>query len=1132
MAYTINRRLAQLVDGNGQLNTGKIPNDYITSDHVADNTITAAMLHTSFTVSTSNLTSIDTDDVSEGSTNLYYTDARADARIAAATTDDLTEGSTNLYFTNARIDSHLSGGTGVTYSSGAIAIGQDVGTSATPTFGNITTTGYIAGPATFTIDPAAVGNNTGTVVIAGNLQVDGTTTTINSTTMTVDDLNLTLASGAANAAAANGAGITVDGASATIIYDGTNDEWDFNKDINVTGTATMDGLTVDGAIAVNTTSLTGIAINSTNNGSQISFESAVSSVPWYVGVSGDSTEDFVVYQSGTGSGAVRLYTDGDTRLNIANNGDISFYEDTGTTAKFFWDASEERLDLTGSDYQFGIKQGSNQPWYNRAVSDGSYRIHLNGTGDILTATSTGIDVTGTISAGVFTTTTNTGIFSNSIGSFPLVTSTPYDYVAKFESTDAGAAIIIEDSSSTNNGNRVSVNGDTMSFFTGASSALTLDASQNATFAGTINSGSVLNVNHSTTGTYPKASGIGLGATSTTYTVSSNGGTVSFNGGVGLYAENTAASGNPTNLVFWTNHAGTPAEAMRIDSLGNVGIGTDSPNSWASYTDNAATVLQVQDTSQRARIVINGGDGAHLDLIDYSGSTDDKHLNFVVDGGIGKFGSLNDAGNSFITNNILTMDLSNGSIGIGTNNVGNNSKLDIYNASMQIINTGATEGSTADASLHIKGAEPTQDRLTQLSAVGTSKKALNLIASTDSNDAAQWWSWGVDTDDEFKILHGIGFSDSNVGIRINSSGNVGIGTSSPAEKLHISGGNILLNNALEIRTKDTGGTIRTIMRANSSNELEYGWSANAPVKFMGGGSYTERMRIHTNGNVGIGVISPSWNLQVAGRALVADTTARLPFYVSRAGGGAVTNSATIVSGAVAYFNGNIAGSDALRIGAMDNGTGAYYIDVSNYNATAAYNLVLQPYLGNVGIGTDSPTGKLHVSGGRMGVIASNSYASWGHFRIANTSDAEISMAFINGATESDFLNDANPACAYKVVMGINPYGAGNRNFGIGNDTMADYHTIWTEAGHQLPRVNNTFDLGSASSGYRNIYTNDLNLSNMPPEGEDMEGNAYTREGNEVDGTNGSWTIQEGADDLFLINRRNGKKYKFNLTEVTD
>ena len=38
-------------------------------------------------------------------------------------------------------------------------------------------------------------------------------------------------------------------------------------------------------------------------------------------------------------------------------------------------------------------------------------------------------------------------------------------------------------------------------------------------------------------------------------------------------------------------------------------------------------------------------------------------------------------------------------------------------------------------------------------------------------------------------------------------------------------------------------------------------------------------------------------------------------------------------------------------------------------------------------------------------------------------------------------------------------------------------------------------------------------------------------NEVDGTRGSWTLQEGANDLFLINRNNGKKYKFDLTEVS-
>ena len=49
--------------------------------------------------------------------------------------------------------------------------------------------------------------------------------------MTVDDINITLASGAANAAAANGAGITIDGASATLLYASTGDKWVFNKDV-------------------------------------------------------------------------------------------------------------------------------------------------------------------------------------------------------------------------------------------------------------------------------------------------------------------------------------------------------------------------------------------------------------------------------------------------------------------------------------------------------------------------------------------------------------------------------------------------------------------------------------------------------------------------------------------------------------------------------------------------------------------------------------------------------------------------------------------------------------------------------------------------------------------------------------
>ena len=77
---------------------------------------------------------------------------------------------------------------------------------------------------------------------------------------------------------------------------------------------------------------------------------------------------------------------------------------------------------------------------------------------------------------------------------------------------------------------------------------------------------------------------------------------------------------------------------------------------------------------------------------------------------------------------------------------------------------------------------------------------------------------------------------------------------------------------------------------------------------------------------------------------------------------------------------------------------------------------------------------------------------------------------------------------------------------------------TITGHALPASNNAHDLGSTSLRWRNVYTNDLHLSN--------EGSS-----NDVDSTWGDWTIQEGESDLFLKNNRSGKKYKFNLTEVS-
>ena len=69
----------------------------------------------------------------------------------------------------------------------------------------------------------------------------------------------------------------------------------------------------------------------------------------------------------------------------------------------------------------------------------------------------------------------------------------------------------------------------------------------------------------------------------------------------------------------------------------------------------------------------------------------------------------------------------------------------------------------------------------------------------------------------------------------------------------------------------------------------------------------------------------------------------------------------------------------------------------------------------------------------------------------------------------------------------------------------------------PATTNSTDLGTTNERWRNVFTNDLNLSN--------EGSK-----NSVDGTWGDWTFQEGENDIFIINNRSGKKYKMNLTEV--
>jgi hypothetical protein len=72
---------------------------------------------------------------------------------------------------------------------------------------------------------------------------------------------------------------------------------------------------------------------------------------------------------------------------------------------------------------------------------------------------------------------------------------------------------------------------------------------------------------------------------------------------------------------------------------------------------------------------------------------------------------------------------------------------------------------------------------------------------------------------------------------------------------------------------------------------------------------------------------------------------------------------------------------------------------------------------------------------------------------------------------------------------------------------------------IPSTTDTYDIGSPTYVWQNIYTGDLHLSND-----------YKEQGNDIDGTKGDWTIQEGEENLYIINNKNGKKFKFSLEEI--
>jgi len=232
----------------------------------------------------------------------------------------------------------------------------------------------------------------------------------------------------------------------------------------------------------------------------------------------------------------------------------------------------------------------------------------------------------------------------------------------------------------------------------------------------------------------------------------------------------------------------------------------------------------------------------------------------------------------------------------------------------------------------------------------------------------------------------------------------------------------------------------------------------------------------------------------GNTVVQTNASRIDSKVSNVGILTVTSAGINVTGVVtaSSFVGDGSGltnaGPSLANGADDRVITATSATALNGEADLTYDSHILTVKGSSG----DTTFKLHRSN-----AAGSNGNTFGNILWSDNNGNTVAQLRANRATAAD---DAN------IVFSTRPTG--------GSVTERVYIN---NAGHLTPAANNTYDLGSAGLKWKDLYTNDLNLSN--------EGSS-----NDVDGTWGDYKIQEGESDLFLINNRNGKKYKFNLTEV--
>ena len=481
----------------------------------------------------------------------------------------------------------------------------------------------------------------------------------------------------------------------------------------------------------------------------------------------------------------------------------------------------------------------------------------------------------------------------------------------------------------------------------------------------------------------------------------------FAGSTGTGTGSKIASNTSNDLIFSTALASVPyttTERVRILNNGNVGIGTDSPNDLLEI--KSTTIPGIRLNSTDTSFPTFGKIDAYNNTTYRGGIT--WAQNPVQDGArityIGFPSGVQTTGTFEVGPNFVDTSINNGSMVTRLTTTGLGIGTTSPTATLQV------DGSGLGAKIH--SAQTT---------------GLEVSGGGNSQDIAR-----------FQNVSG------TTKVTIDTGGNVGIGTTSPSQKLQVNGigefagalritetstsQNILIGN------QDSSGTNTPAMINGVNGVLRFGkgnsWSGE-------GGTFTEAMRVNTSGNVGIGTTSPVGRLSI--------------------GSGLSTDNSTMFNVDGQYndvgFNGGTSGLLSQGVWSFINSatwdqTRFYVQDQNNSDSRLTFdfkgnagntNILAGTSSGKVGIGTTSPGYKLDVNG---------SIRSGGNYLGSSSAYTYLSLA--NGNYHHKFYTRTNTAAAserFTIEGGATTTNAyfSNVNVGIGTTSPGAKLDIFNTGG---------------------------------------------------------------------------------------